>query len=70
MDEMRIVTPFMRGIVSKLIKRTLKQKIGRDIDVDLKHFKATTVDNGVKLSMSVEAIVDKETLLSLLNSKK
>ena len=69
MDEMRIITPFMRGIISKLIKRTLKQKIGRDVDVDLKHFKATTSDDGIKLSMGIDCAIDRDTLMHLLNLK-
>lgn len=67
MDEMRIITPFMKTIVSKLIKRAIKKSTGHEIDVQLNNFRATSIDGNVKLSMSVDATIDKDVLLKLLN---
>ena len=66
MDEMRIVTPFMRSIVAKLIKRSIKQKTGQDVDVQLENFEMTNIDGKVKVRVNVEAEVDKETFSKLI----
>lgn len=45
MDEMRIVSKFTRGIISKAIKMVIRKKTGYNIDIQLNEA-ITTVNDG------------------------
>lgn len=60
MDEMKIESKLLRSIVSKLIKKELKKKIGYDIDIQINEVEAAY--NGEKLHahLSVDEDLDNE----------
>lgn len=41
MDEMKIGSKFMKTLVAKLVKRTVKKKTGYDVDIQLNEFTAS-----------------------------
>ena len=45
MDEMRIVSKFTRGIISKAIKMVIRKKTGYNIDIQLNEA-ITTINDG------------------------
>ena len=59
MDEMRIVSKFTRGIISKAIKMIIRKKTGYNIDIQLNEA-VTTVD--------VDAELNKDELMNILKS--
>lgn len=66
MDEMKIVSGFTRGIVSKLVRMALRKKIGYDIDIQLNDIKATVVDGKTHVHLDVDAELEKEELVKIL----
>lgn len=66
MDEMNIGSKFMRGIVEKLIKRTIKKKFGYDLDIQINGLNVKYIDGKAKLHLDVDAELDKNELTKIL----
>lgn len=68
MDEMRIVSKFTTGMISKLLKLVLRKKLGYDIDIRLNEVTAK-VDNGkTHIHLDVDAELEKDELTKILKS--
>ena len=68
MDEMRIVSKFTRGIISKAIKMVIHKKTGYNIDILLNETITTVSDGKTHLHLDVDAELDKDELMSILKS--
>lgn len=68
MDEMRIVSKFTRGIISKAIKMVIRNKTGYNIDIQLNEAITTISDGKTHLHLDVDAELDKDELISILKS--
>ncbi len=68
MDEMRIVSKFTRGIISKAIKMIIHKKTGYNIDILLNETITTVSDGKTHLHLDVDAELDKDELMSILKS--
>lgn len=66
MDEMRIVSKFTRGIISKAIKMVIRKKTGYSIDIQLNAAITTVNDGKTHLHLGVDAELDKDELMSIL----
>lgn len=49
MDEMKLVSKFTRGIVSKLLNKVIKKNTGYDINIQLNEVTATMTDGKTHL---------------------
>lgn len=68
MDEMRIVSKFTTGMISKLLKLTLRKKLGYDMDIRLNEVTAK-VDNGkAHIHLDVDAELEKDELTKILKN--
>lgn len=68
MDEMKIVSKFTTGVISKLLKFTLRKKLGYDIDIRLNEVTAK-VDNGkTHIHLDVDAELEKDELTKILKN--
>ena len=68
MDEMKIVSKFTRGIISKAIKMVIRNKTGYNIDIQLNEAITTISDGKTHLHLDVDAELDKDELMSILKS--
>ena len=70
MDELRVKlgSKLMRGIISKLITKTVKKKLGYDIDIQFDDLVITTVDNGFCLHADVSAEISKDEFMKAIKS--
>ena len=68
MDEMRIVSKFTRGIISKAIKMIIRKKTGYNIDIQLKEAVTTVSDGKTHLHLDVDAELNKDELMNILKS--
>lgn len=68
MDEMKLVSKFTRGIVSKLLNKVIKKNTGYDINIQLNEVTATMTDGKTHLHMDIDAEISKEELIKLLKS--
>ena len=68
MDEMRIVSKFTGGIISKAIKMVIRKKTGYNIDIQLNEAITTISDGKTYLHLDVDAELDKDELVSILKS--
>ena len=68
MDEMRIVSKFTRGIISKAIKMVICKKTGYNIDIQLNEAITTINDGKTHFHLDVDAELDKDELMSILKS--
>lgn len=65
---MKIESKFTRGIVSKFIKKIVRDKLGYNIDVQLNKFRTTVIDEKTHVHLDVELDFSKEELDKLLKS--
>lgn len=66
MDELKINSKFMRGIVGKLIGVAIKKKLGCKVHVNLNDLNVTVIDGQAHLHLNVDADMDKQTLTKLV----
>lgn len=59
MDELKIKTKFMKGIVCKLIKFAIKKAYGCDVDIKLETFEVAS--NGEQMHIELNAKADVNT---------
>lgn len=68
MDEMRIVSKFTRGIISKAVKMVVHKKTGYNVDIQLNEITTTINDGKTHLHLDVDADLDKDELIKILKS--
>lgn len=68
MDEMKIVSKFMTGIISKLLKVTIHKKTGYQVDIQLNECTVAFDYDKAHVHLSVDADMSKEELLKILKS--
>lgn len=70
MDELKLKlsTKLMRGIIGKLISRTLYKKYGYKMDIRINEIEVEMVDEKVRLHINVDTEVNKNDLASVLDS--
>mgnify|MGYP004513667571 FL=1 len=68
MDEMRIVSKFTRGIISKAIKLVIHKKTGYNVDIQLNEAIVTVNDGKTHLHLDVDTELSKDELISILKS--
>lgn len=70
MDEMKVKlsTKFMRNLVSKLISDAISKKLGCKMNIQLNALDASIVDGETKISTNVEATLNKEGFIKLMES--
>lgn len=65
---MKIESKFMRGIVSKFIKKAMRDKLGYNVDVQLNGFRTTVIDEKTHVHLDIDLELTKEELDKLLKS--
>lgn len=68
MDEMKIGTMFMKNMVSKVINKVLKKKLGYDVCVQLNDFNAKITDGKAHVHLNIDAEMDQEDLAKILKT--
>lgn len=68
MDEMKIVSKFTRGIISKAVKMVVHKKTGYNVDIQLNEVTTTIADGKTHLHLDVDAELDKDELVRILKS--
>lgn len=65
---MRLGSTFMKKVISKLIKKSLKKKFGYDVDIQLNELDVTIIDGTAKLHVNVDAELNKEELTKIVKN--
>lgn len=68
MDEMRIVSKFTRGVISKAIKLVIHKKTGYNVDIQLNEAIITVNDGKTHLHLDVDTELGKDELINILKS--
>ena len=68
MDEMRIVSNFTRGIISKALKMVVHKKTGYNVDIQLNEITTTINDGKTHLHLDVDAELERDELIKILKS--
>ena len=68
MDEMRIVSKFTRGIISKALKMVIRKKTGYNVDIQLNEITTTINDGKTHLHLDVDAELERDELIKILKS--
>lgn len=68
MDEMKITSKFTTNIVSKIITKILKQKLGYNTELKLNAIKINLDDEKAHIHLDVDADISKEDLLRIIST--
>lgn len=70
MDELKLSlnTKFMKGIVSKLIAKAVRKKLGCDIDILVNQVNVTAIDGKIRIHADVDAETTNEEVVKLIKS--
>lgn len=66
MDEVKIISKFMRGVVSKILSKVIKKSLGIRADVQIQKIEATIDEEKAHIHLDVDAELTKEELNKLL----
>lgn len=65
---MKIESKFITGIVSKIAKKVVRDKLGYNIDIQLNGLRTTIIDDKTHVHLDVDLELTKEELNKLLKS--
>lgn len=65
MDELNIVSGFTRTLISRMVRKILRDKTGSDIDLRFNHFKVTIVEDRACIHVDLDADISKSDLMNL-----
>lgn len=68
MDEMKISTRLMKGLIAKIVKTMIKKKVGYDVDIRLNDLVITNDNNKAHVHLNVDAELDKDELAKILKA--
>lgn len=70
MDELKLKlsTRFMRGIIAKLVSRTISKKFGYDIGIQINEIEIKTEDGKIRLHTSVDAEISNDEFTKIIKS--
>ncbi len=68
MDEMKITSKFTTNMISRLVRRMLRKKLGYDIAIQLHEMNTRIIDGKAHIHLDVDAEIDKGELVKLLNA--
>lgn len=70
MDELKLIlsTKFMKNIVTKIIAKAIKKKLGYDIDIQINKIAIEAIDGKIHLHADVDAEVDKAEFVEIVKS--
>ncbi len=68
MDEVKISSPFLADIISKLIERKLQKKPGYKIDIKLHEVKADFSDGKIHAHLDVDCGIEENELKRILEN--
>ena len=63
---MKIVSGFMRGAVSKIVRLILRKKTGYDVDIQFNDIKITVNEGKSHVHLDLDAELEKEELMKIL----
>ena len=70
MDELKLIlsSRFMKGIVTKIIAKTIKNKTGYEIDIELNEVAVEVIDGKVHLHVDAKAEMQSDDLWHIVKS--
>lgn len=70
MDELKLnlTTKFMRGILAKCIAKTIRKKLGCNMDVLINEIKITAVDGKIHIHADVDGETTNEDLMKMIKA--
>lgn len=66
MDELRITSCLMKGIVSKILETVLNKKLGYKAKIQVNDFKATHDGNKVIVHLNIDGEIDESEFKKIL----
>lgn len=67
MDEMKIESRFLTGIISKVLSKILKKKLGLDADICIRRVNFKRTENGTLwVKLEAEGFVDEKSVESIV----
>ena len=67
MDEMKVQSKLLRGIISKIISKNVKKKIGSYCDISINEFSFVNDGNKTMVKLNIEAGIETSRIPEILN---
>lgn len=69
MDEVKIESILLRGLVSRVIAHNIKKKVGYNVGINLKDFRVVTIDGQFHAHLDIDAEMSKEEFERILKDQ-
>ena len=66
-DEMKVQSKLLRGIISKIISKNVKKKIGSDCDISINELSFVNDGNKTMVKLHIEAGIETSRIPEILN---
>lgn len=63
---MKIESRFLTGVISKVIRKTLRKKFGYDVNISLNNVKVTVNDGNANIHIDADAELEKSEIVKIL----
>ena len=67
MDEMKVQSKLLRGIISKIISKNVKKKIESDCDISINELSFVNDGNKTMVKLNIEAGIETSRIPEILN---
>ena len=68
MDELRVSSKFMRGIITKMVSKMIYKKLGYKVNIELNGIEVKVIDGMAHLHLDVDAEINKDELMKVIKS--
>lgn len=68
MDEVKIISKFTRGVISKILGMVVRKKLGCKTEIQVNEMTATIVDGNTHVHLDVDVDLAKDELVKLLKN--
>lgn len=66
MDELKIRTPFMKGIIGKILSKLISKKLGKEVKIEFQNIAVENYENGLRFQVSASGEISKEEFKALI----
>ena len=68
MDEVKVMSKFMKGIISRLVNNTIRKKLGYNFDIQLNELYVSITDGKAHIHLNANAEIDNGELSKILKN--
>ena len=66
MDEMKIKSSFVTGIIASIIRKVIAKNLGCDVTISIREIVVTSTEQGMRVHVNMEGVMPQQEMKKLL----